>query len=58
MSVFLARMSLCSTFMSDALRGQKRPSNTLDLELWAIVVHHMAAGSQIQILCKKEKCSR
>jgi len=36
--------------------GQKRASDTLELELQVIVSHHMSDKNQIQVLCKNIQC--
>jgi hypothetical protein len=44
--------------ISYAPGGQKRASDSLELELEAIVSHHIADKNQTQVLCKSRQCSK
>lgn len=52
--MFCSHACLCTTCTPGFLRGQKRTSDSLELELWAVVGCHMGAGNCV--LCKN-KCS-
>ena len=45
--------SECSTH-----EGQKMTSDSLQLELQAVVSHHVGAGNQTQVLCLKETTTK
>lgn len=47
---------LCTTYIPDAHRGERRASKLLELEL-QIVSHHMDTGWWIQVLCKSNQSS-
>lgn len=49
--------SKCIEHGSGADRGQERVLDLLDLELRMIVSHHVGAGSQTWVLCRRSKCS-
>lgn len=47
MSVCLP-VCMCTTFMPDSYRGQKRASNVLELELQMIMSYNVGYGSKTQ----------
>lgn len=49
-------VGLCTTYMSGALRGQKRTLNLLGLELQTVLSHHMGAGNLTLVLWKNSQC--
>lgn len=46
MSVLLAHVCVCYTYMPDACRGLKRVLDPLELELWIVVSHPVGVGHQ------------
>ena len=44
-------------YVSNALRGQKRALEPLELELWMVVSYHGGAGNGTQIIPKNSKYS-
>lgn len=49
--------SMCTTCMSDALRGQKRVIGILKLELQMVVSCHVDAENQTRVHCLSSRCS-
>lgn len=45
-----------TSYMSDASRGQKMSLDPMELALRKVVDHHLSAGNQSQVFCKK-KCT-
>lgn len=43
---------MCTTYVLGGCRGQKRSSDTLELELRVVVNHHVGSGVPTRILCK------
>ena len=43
--------------ITDAHTGQKRVSDSLELEVERVVSHHMNAGNRTRVLWKSSKCS-
>lgn len=43
---------MCTTFMPDSYRGQKRASNVLELELQMIMSYNVSYGSKTQFSSK------
>lgn len=43
--------------MTEAYKGQKRTSDSLELELEMFVRHQVDAGNQTGVLCNNSKCS-
>ena len=52
MSVVLACLVPHTTSMFSAVRGQKRASDRLELELQVVVNHNMGAGNGIWVLVR------
>ena len=50
-------MHMYTKYVSNALRGQKRALEPLELELWMVVSYHGGAGNGTQIIPKNSKYS-
>lgn len=55
--VFPLQVYLCTNFMPGALRGQKRASDSQELELQIVESHHMCAGNWTWLSWKSSQCS-
>lgn len=47
-----------TTSVPGALRGKRKASDSLDLELQAVVSFHVDTRNQTQVFCKSRKCSK
>lgn len=50
-------MHACAPHTCSAHDGQKRETDTLEVELQTVVTHYMDSGNQTQVLCKSEPSS-
>ena len=53
--VFWLHACLCTTWMTDTLRSQKRGLDPLELELWVAAIWSPDSGNQTWVLCKSHK---
>lgn len=54
---FCIHVCMCTTWVFDVSRGQKKEIDALKLELSMVISHHVGAGIQIQFLCKNNEYS-
>lgn len=52
---FCLNVCMCITYMAGAHGIQRGESDTLELELWMFVSHHIGAGNWVLLLCR-HKC--